>query len=71
MERTIFSHAHNYAMYAVTAKTADEAWEMICSIGDMHLFICFTDPSVGDNVFNDIGDNIKLLKDSVNSFTTY
>ena len=81
MKKTILSHAHNYALFAVTAKTDDEAWEAIaeyyevekfvCSIGDMHLFICFSDPSVGDNIFNDIGDNIKLLKDSVNSYTTY
>lgn len=66
----------SYALFAVNAKTDEQAWneleeyyevhKYVCSIGNTHIFICFYDLSVGDNSPRDIGEEIILLQDDVN-----
>lgn len=69
----------SYALFAVNAKTDEQAWSKleeyyevhkhVCSIGNTHIFVCFYDLSVGDNSPSDIGEEIILLQDDVNPNT--
>ena len=69
----------SYALFAVNAKSDEDAWDIledyfevhkyVCTICNIHIFVCFYDLSVGDNSPRDIGDNIIFLQDDINPNT--